>query len=144
MTLEQFLRAQLAAFALQEAGSTGSINCMKAVCYVMANRVRAGWGDWIDVLEQARASGAHHFEMDDAISIRNPALNGLLISIDDMFYGQGEDETRNIVSPAGARPCLFWQNVLNRNVQPWFIENVIRRPDDHPRRAQVGTIILYE
>jgi hypothetical protein len=110
----------------------------------MANRVRAGWGDWSDVMEQAPEFAAHPDEH-VFVNLRSPALQGLLRDIDDIFYGMTEDETRKIVSPAGPRkPLLYWCNLLNKTVRPWFVETVIKNPTEHPMRAQVGMIMLYE
>lgn len=140
VNMEQFQRAQLVAFAYQQAGSTGSINAMRAVCYVMANRVKAGWDDggWIDVIQNAEAFSAHDMSS-NPISLRSPALQGLLREIDDIWYGSNpDDETRKVVGK-----CLFW-SILGWPVREWFAGNIVQCPDEHPRRGQVGTIILYE
>jgi hypothetical protein len=140
MNLETFQRAQLVAFAIQEAGSSGSVNSMKAVCYCMANRVRAGWhgGGWLDAIEAAPETAAHE-PLVPSLSYRITALLGLLREVDDVFYASSEDETRKVVGK-----CLYWQNILRKDIRPWFVENIVRNPEDHPRRAQVGMIVLYE
>lgn len=139
MTLETFIRAQLAAFAYQQAGATGSIASMKAICYAMANRVKAGWGGWADVIEAAPESAAHDDGPPAPISLRNPALQGLLREIEEIYAGSAEDDTRQVVGE-----CLFWQVLTRPDVRPWFRDNIVRDPENHPRRAHVGTIILYE
>jgi hypothetical protein len=145
LTLETFQRAQLAAFAYQQVGSTSSVNCLKAVCYVMLNRLRAGWSnDLLELIDQAGESAAHPY-MEPALPLKasSPVLQGLLRDIDDVFYATGEDETRKIVCPPKNKPLLYWQNLLIKETRPWFVENIVRSPD-HPRKAQVGMIILYE
>lgn len=140
MTIDSFQRAQLVAFAFREAGATGSVASMKAVCYCMANRVKASWneGSWLGEIERAHDTSAH-IHQPEPLSFLNPALHGLLRDIDDVFYSTSEDETRQVVGK-----CLFWQNLLRRDINPWFVENIVRNPTEHPRRAQVGMIVLYE
>lgn len=143
MTLETFIRAQLVAFAYQQVGETGSVNSLKAVCYVMTNRLKAGWSnDLLELIDQANEHSAHppHLIMSEppALKAGSASLQGLLRDIDDVFYASTEDETRKTVGK-----CLYWQNLLNKNTRPWFIENIVRSPE-HPRKAQVGMIVLYE
>lgn len=138
MTLDDFQRAQLAAFAFRQAGGTGSVASMKAVCYVMANRV-VPWhgGDWLAAIAEADRTSAHSWHGAE-LSVRNALLLGLLRDIDDVFFGSSEEDTRKTVGK-----CLYW-SILGYEVRPWFRDNIVRMPDDHPRRAQVGTVMLYE
>lgn len=148
MTLETFVRAQLVAFAYQQVGQTASVNCLKAICYATVNRQKAGWSnDLLELIEQAPETAAHLIpEATPAPKAGSSALQGLLRDIDDIFYPTGEDETRKIICPPDPKrkPLLYWQNLLNKEVRPWFIENIVRQPADHPRRAQVGMIVFYE
>jgi hypothetical protein len=56
MNFSSFERAQVAGFAYREARHTGSMDCMRAVCFVLRNRVKAAWGDgsWLNII------AAHH------------------------------------------------------------------------------------
>jgi hypothetical protein len=149
MTLETFIRAQLVAFAYQQVGETGSVNSLKAVCYVMTNRLKAGWSnDLLELIDQAPEHSAHPtsaFCGPPPLKAGSAQLQGLLRDIDDVFYATADDETRKIVCPIDPKrkPLLYWQNLLNGEVRPWFQEN-IARSHDHPRKAQVGMIVLYE
>lgn len=140
MTLETFIRAQLVAFADHQVGDTKSVNCLKAICFAMLNRQRAGWSnDMLQLIDQAPESAAHDPNPDPGGIIITPAIIGLLRDIDDIFFGQNEDETRKAVGK-----CLYWQNLLNKDLRPWFVENIVRQPAEHPRKAQVGMLVLYE
>lgn len=140
MTLETFIRAQLVAFACQQVEGTGSVNSLKAVCMCMLNRQKAGWSnDLLELIDLAHESSAHPAGEGETSVIITPQLQGLLRDIDDIFYATSEDETRKTVGK-----CLYWQNLLQKNVRPWFVQEIIRRPAEHPRKAQVGMIVLYE
>ena len=117
MTLETFIRAQLVAFAYQQVGETGSVNSLKAVCFCMTNRLKAGWSnDLLELIEQAHESSAHPMLegwQPPTLKASSPQLQGLLRDIDDIFYPTGEDETRKVVCPVDPKrkPLLYWQNV---------------------------------
>jgi hypothetical protein len=132
-------------FAYQQVGGTASVNCLKAVCVAMMNRLRAQWSnDLLELIEQAPQCAAHD-PIDVTVTLKSPALLGLLRDIDDLYYGSVEDDTRKIIAPPPPRkPMLYWQNLLVKQTRPWFVENIIRRADEHPRMAQVGMIVFYE
>lgn len=37
---------------------------------------------------------------------------------------------------------LFYAN-LQTPVRPWFMENIVHRPDEHPRTADAGTVTFF-
>jgi hypothetical protein len=153
VNLQQFERARLAMFAHDEAAHTGSLDAMKAVCYIMRNRAKAGWhdGTLLSVIEAAAESAGNDQGTDRKVmsaSDRNFQL--LLQSIDDIYYGQAEDAVKNVVSetqePGGAkrRPACLYYQFANRPPRPWFVENIVRDPKNHPRRASFGLMFLFE
>lgn len=140
MTFNQFERAMLVKFAYEEAVHTGSLACMKAVCYVIRNRVRAGWldGTWTSaILRAAEVAGSGQISV-PALDPQNRLFQLLLRDVDDIFFAASEDETQVVV--AG---CLYY-HFIDRPVRDWFVERIIRAPEAHPRRAHIGTIALYE
>lgn len=138
MTLETYIRAQLARFALEEGGRHGGVTNMLAIAMVMRNRVFAGWGDWIEVISRAPEKRGTIYKDGDAIAtrmIRSGAARVLLNRIDEVYTRQDlEDLT------GGA---LFY-------VQPdlpiamWFQREILERPDDHPRTAHIGPVWFFQ
>lgn len=154
MNLQQFERARLAMFAHDEAAHTGSLDAMKAVCYIMRNRAKAGWhdGTLLSVIEAAHESSGNEPRSDrKPISASDRNFQLLLQSIDDIYYGQAEDTVRNVVcetqepgSTGKRRPgCLYYQ-FANRPPRQWFVENIVRDNTNHPRRASFGLMFLFE
>lgn len=135
MTLEQYQRASLATFAFREASHTGSLNCMKAVCYVMQNRQRAGWGDgsWINILENSDQFSGHEGRTYPKIDVQNRLFQLLLRDIDDVYYVAGDDETRATVDKA------LYYHFVTFPIREWFVENIIRQPSAHRRGATIGS-----
>lgn len=139
MTLDQLQRAQLLLFAHQEAACTGSLDAMKAVCYVIRNRVRAGWhdGNWIDVMENAHKVAGNQLDPRMHIDPYSRILQMLMQNVDDIYYSSASDAVEAAVDKS-----LYYQ-FADRPMRAWFAENIIRHPEAHARRTHIGTMVLY-
>lgn len=126
---------------------------MKAVCYVLRNRVKAGWGhsSWLSVLAHAGAVAGNE-ELDAATAddvIRDNTsdrlLQLLLRDIDDIYLGQDlfVDTVRGIVCGDEPGRAALYYNFVDRPARLWFIENIIRRPQEHPQVGNVGPMMLF-
>lgn len=140
MNFQTFERAQVAAFAYHQARRTGSLDCMRAICYVLRNRMKAGWGEgtWLSVM--ATHSHVEGNERIDQVQLQpqDRLLQLLVRDVDDIYLGSSEDDTKIVVKDA-----LYYQ-FIDLPVRMWFVENIVRRPEDHPRIAQVGPIAFYK
>lgn len=139
MNFQTFERGQVAAFAYNQAKRTGSVDCMKAVCYVIRNRVRAGWGDgtWLSIIQSHPAvSGNAIVEME--LNAKDRLLQMIVRDIDDIYLGNSGDDTKVVVQDS-----LYYQ-FIDQPVNPWFVENIVRKPIDHPRIGHVGPIALFK
>ena len=136
-----FERAQLANFAYRQARHTGSLDCMRAVCHVVRNRVLAGWGNgsYLAVI-------TNHEEFDGnegsetwtpKLDIQDRMLQMIVRDIDDVYFGTGEDQVRRVVDDA-----LYYQFV-DKPLRSWFCDNILMQSKDHPRIAGVGPILLF-
>lgn len=123
MNFAAFERAQVAAFAYVQARRTGSLDCMRAVCFILRNRVKSGWGDgtWLSVIAGSHltSSGFEPF-MFGEIAPNGPApaptpndpaglvtgfksddrlLQYIVREVDDIYLGQDnwEDRVRMVV-----------------------------------------------
>lgn len=192
MNFAAFERAQAAAFAYREGRHTGSLACLRAILFILRNRVRSGWGGvqggapWLAVMEAAAEVAAQDSVIrigasasgdEIANSIRKglqdavPAvpstsddrlLQMIVRDVDDIYLGQEsfDDPVRQVVCGtdqpmAGrtGRAGSFWANRWNpvlyysfvdRPLRLWFVENIIRKPVEHPQVGQVGgKMMLY-
>lgn len=152
MNFAAFERAQLAAFAYSEARGTGSLDCMKAVCYVLRNRVKAGWGDgtWLAVIEGARlVAGNVEIPGDEQLPIASGdrLLQLLLRDVDDIYLGGGghgiDDDVARVVQGESKVGALYY-SFVEREPNPWFVTHIVHEPENHPRIGQVGTMMLFE
>lgn len=163
MNFAAFERAQVAAFAYREARRTGALDCMRAVCFILRNRVKSAWGDgtWLSVLESAHLVAATT-DLGPELSTGN-ALGGSALAsdrllqmmvrdIDDIYLGQEnyDDRVRQVVCGEAAipssknawKPALYY-SFVDRPARPWFVENIIHRPVEHAQIATIGPMLLY-
>jgi hypothetical protein len=163
MNFAAFERAQVAAFAYREARFTGSLDSMRAVCYVLRNRVKSAWGDgsWLAVMEAAHLTAATN-DRGAELSTGNglPGNSGLssdrllqsiVRDVDDIYLMQEsfDDAVAQVtvarksgISGDTWKPALYY-SFVDRPVRPWFVENIIRRADEHPQIGQIGAMMLY-
>ena len=134
MTLDTYVRAQMARFAIEEGFELGGVNNMLAVAQVLRNRVFAGWGDWLEVVTHAAEKRANLYAP-HMPNIRSNNVRVLLNRIDDIYTrAQADDMT------GGA---LFYVDPAQPFAE-WFQKEVLDRPDDHPRCAHIGMIWFFK
>jgi hypothetical protein len=155
MNFAAFERAQLAAFAYREARRSGSLDCMRAVCFVLRNRVKSAWGEssWLAVMESAAAVAAHELAPDQEPSNNDRLLQLMVRDVDDIYMGQEhfDDRVAQVVcdhNPGGRmgqanwKPALYY-SFIDRPFRPWFVENIIQKPAEHAQTGQIGKMMLY-
>ena len=143
MTAEQMIKAKLVIFAHQEAGWTGSLQCMLAVACVLKNRVDAGWGEWMDVIEGAHEYEGNEIALEARMDLGDDNLRDLMRDVDDIYHGVFVDELTRVENPMGGEASCLYYCFVERPIRDWFAKHIIRSPE-HPRVAQVGQMMLYE
>lgn len=152
MTTNTLAQAMLVEFAVREAGTDASLDEMKAICYALRNRVRAGWhgGDWIACMEAAGESAGNERLVNlNRIEPQNRPLQMLLMQVEDIFFGARQQPDKGWggekVDPdaqgdsleAAIGTALYWVHI-KREIRPWFVENIIRDHQNHPERTSLG------
>jgi hypothetical protein len=135
-------------FASREVGPRGSLEQMKAICYCLRNRVRAGWheGSWIAAIEHADEVAAHHPETPSYFDPNSRSIQRLMSEIDDIFYGQritNDDEGNGGGLEDSIGKQMFWM-FLDRPVTEWFVKHIVRDMENHPTHAQMGLMMFFE
>lgn len=134
MTADNFIKAQVVTFAYHEAKTCGGFASMLAVATILRNRVKAGWGDWLSVLNNAHRHAAHELT-GGAIDLGDEYLRRVLMVIDDVYQGNEPD--------TATEGGLYYIDTLRPAPRKWFIDNIIQHPTQHPRVAQVGMLHIY-
>lgn len=134
MTIETYTRAQMARFAIEEGAIHGGVNNMLAIAHVLRNRVFAGWGDWLEVVTRAGDKRAN-VDLPEKPDLRTNNVRVLLNRIDEIYT---RADTNDLTGGA-----LFYCEP-NKPLAPWFKEEVLLRPEDHPRVAHIGLVWFYK
>lgn len=137
-TIADFTKSLLAVLIWREDSSDG-LQGMTAVGLVIRNRVRAGWngGDWCAVME-AHNQFSSMVILGDPNTIRwpdtrDPKFQAVLLKADNIYEG-GEPDTTD-----GA---LYYANLVTMN-SPWFLENILQKPEQHRRLGTVGAQTFF-
>lgn len=134
MTIDTYIRAQMARFAIEEGARHGGVNNMLAVACVLRNRVFAGWGDWLEVVQRAGEKRATEYPP-QAPLLRSGNVRVLLNRIDDVY-------TRADANDLTGGALFYFEPGFP--TAEWFTREVIGRPDDHPRVAHVGPVWFFK
>jgi hypothetical protein len=156
VTLNDLQRAALVLFAVREAGAGASVEQMKAICYCMRNRVKAGWHpDWLTAMEHAQETAGNLPGAPATIDVNDRAFQVLLHDIDDIYFStagnskpmmeEGPGEQSGETMEEALKECKYWQFLgPGRPVNPWFTENIAGDHENHPCRAQMGLMMFFE
>ena len=125
MTPADFIKGQLCLFAWREANQYGGITNMEAVLYVLRNRYRKGWGEWLHLVAKSDSE-----ELPDP---RNLEFQQLLQKVDHIFDGTAPDRM--------TEGALYYSD-LNHASQH-FLETIARQPEEHPRCAVIGPVYFF-
>lgn len=149
MNISELQKAALALFAAREVGNRGSLEQMKAVCYCIRNRVKAGWhgesrAPWLTAIERAGEVAAHPPAV-EAVEPNNRSFQMLLRDIDDIFYSAAPDGSEAGADLEGAigNTHKFWLFV-NRPQTEWFENHIAKDHKNHPSHANMGLMIFFE
>lgn len=138
-----FTKAILALLAWREERSNG-ISGELAVCFVVRNRVNAGWsqGDWGKVIETHGQFSSISIIGDSQTVLypdtRDPLFLTVLQAVEGIYDGTTDDTLTN-----GA---LYYADLSSKayNKGGWFDRNIVQFPETHPRCAVIGSTTFFK
>jgi hypothetical protein len=137
MTYENYIKAQLVRFCVDEAYHEGSSIVVLAIAQVLKNRVDAGWGDWMQVIEAA-PTYVGTVRDKPKVNPQDVLFRKILIGVDDIYYGIADDGDVN----NDEYKSLYYAELHNVN-RAWFMDNVLSDLESHPRIAKVGQLDFF-
>lgn len=145
MTFENFVKARLVDFVMNESQGDPSLNCQLAIAQCLSNRVNAGWcgGDWLAVIDGAPDVTGTVYPERAPVNTREPSFRELLRRIDDVYYGAAESliSVESIDGDETIHPLYYCVgNNVNRE---WFKEHILSEPEAHRMVAQVGSLFFF-
>jgi hypothetical protein len=138
-----FVKSLLALLAWREERSN-HVNGMLGVCFVVRNRVKAGWngGDYLKNIT-AHNQFSSISVIGDGGTVAYPVSNDpefmQILQLVDLVY----DDTRPDTITNGA---LYYadMNSPGYNHGGWFDRNIVQNPTAHPRCAQIGSTTYFK
>jgi hypothetical protein len=147
MTQKDVDRVLLVRYAVQAVGPRGSLEQMKSICYCLRNRVRAGWGEWVEVIEGADETLGNEPMEPTPLDTSSRAYQRLLYDVDDIYFSHNSDMSEGATLEEALcskeHPCFYWL-FLNRPMQQSFKDNIASQPKNHPSNVTMGTMMFFE
>lgn len=136
MRSEDFIKSQIALLAWRE-GHRHGLNNMLAIAYMLRNRQRAGWGDWLTVIKNYDLYRGTKVE--PTLDLEYPDLGDrdflqLLRAVDDIYSGVAVD---NLTTNHENQPGLYCGE-LHNVTRDWFLEKIVRSPEHKPTTVVNG------
>ena len=107
-------------------------SCMVMNC--IANRVRCGWGSWLEVIERIPLFAAEEKQPIGFPQIWEPQFVRLLHEVDLIFDNSGVDYSKG---------ALYWCD-LRRVERQWFKDKILANPGTHPRIADFNSLVFFK
>jgi len=132
-------------FAWRNGKEYGGTNAAGMIMSVLANRVKAGWGTWIEVLDSAPKYAAAPLVTEGRPSLWDPVFVQLLHDV-QVFYAGTKNMAlsmppKNLGYVIPPQPAMYWAD--SRRIQSAFFINKIQYNPEHPRIGEMGTLALY-
>lgn len=116
---DDFLKGQLVLYAWRAGKQYGGHTAACMIMCAIANRYRAGWGSWLDILDKMPAKSATIEQPTGTPEMWDPTFVHLLHDVDTIFSGSATDLS------CGAK---YWAD-MTRIDNPWFKEKVLNHPN---------------
>lgn len=104
--------------------------CMIMGC--LANRVRLGWGSWLEIIDRIPQYAAEEAQPIGFPSVWEPSFVRLLSEVEGIYDGSAPDLSKG---------ALYWCD-LRRVTRDWFRDKIIRS-DQHPRIADCNSLTFF-
>lgn len=146
MNPDALQRGRVLTFAYEQARHTGSLPCIKAVCYVLRNRRKAGWGDgtWLSLIYGHRKVAGTIIDTPPELDLKDRILQMLMRDIDDIYVGNSAYEGEEAQTTAAVVDDALYYQFIDLPTTEWFAEKIVRNPKQHPRCGIIGTMAFFK
>lgn len=99
----------------------------------LANRVKKGWGAWLDVLDSIPKYAANTDVPTGTPAIWEPQFIHLLHDV-EAIYDSTQDH---------AKGATYWADTRYITT-PFFVNKILSNPTDHPRVVEMNTLVCFK
>lgn len=136
---EDYIKAQLVEMSYRFGKKYGGYVAGQLIMCAIANRVRCGWGSWLQMLDRVPVYMAENSlpELEHP-SVWDAGFVKLLHSVDGIYDGSTPDMSKG---------ALYWADLAHVE-RDWFKEKVIQAKNEdgtpvHPRVVDMGSLSFW-
>lgn len=131
---DDYQKAQLVTVGWRWGKEYGGHDAACMIMSVIGNRVRSGWGSWLEVIDHIPKFSAQTEQPTGTPTIWEPVFIRLLHEVEGIYDGSIKDVSK------GAK---YWAD-LRRVDNPWFREKILGNLIEHPRIGDMNTLTLFK
>lgn len=137
---DDFIKSQLVLFGWRQGKEYGGHHVPNMIMSVLANRVKAGWGTWLEVLDHVDRYAAAPLVYEGTPQLYDPIFTRLLNDV-DLIYAGSQNDAVCFVDRTHKEPAMYWADL--RHIETEFFKKKIQGNPDHRIIMNQNTFSLY-
>lgn len=144
MNTDNFIKALLVERVWKE-DHQNSINGLKCAAFLIRNRVNAGWGGWLQMIQRWEDyAGNVSGPFPNYPNGNDPLFRAILTGIDAIYDGSEVDKITQAENPITKKMTIaLYMADLNKPLTPFFKERILADKENHKMCGQCGTLFLF-
>jgi len=131
---DDFQKSQLVLVSWRYGQEYGGYLPALMIMNCIANRVKGGWGTWLDVINRIPYFSAQIEQPTGFPQIWQPDFTRLLHEVEGVYSNAAND-----LSKGG----LYWAD-LRRVDNSWFRDHILKFPEIHPRIVESNSLAIFK
>jgi hypothetical protein len=138
---DDYLKALLVQFCWRQGKEYGTSSTPATmIMSVLANRVRAGWGTWQEVLDNVDRYAAAPLVYEGTPEMWKPDFTDLLHKV-DLIHAGSLNTAMAFVNRTQQEPCMYWADT--RRIETEFFKKKIQGNPEHRLMMNQNTLVFY-
>jgi hypothetical protein len=131
---DDFLKGQLVMYGWRAGHKYGGHLASTAIMNVIANRVKLGWGSWLEVIHDMPLKSAIVEKSDEMPLLWDPVFIKLLHAVEGVFDSS---------SPDLSNGAVYFVDLAEPVTNPWFQEKILDHLEIHRRVADLNSLTFF-
>lgn len=130
---DDFQKAQLVLTGWRHGREYGGHLASCIIMSCLANRQRAGWGNWLEIIDEIPKCAATIEQPTGTPLVWEPNFTRLLHEVEAIYDG----------SQDYAKGARYWFDSSKPITNPWFQEKILNERDLHPRTGDMNSLMFF-
>lgn len=131
---DDFIKGQLVLYGWRCGHAYGGHLTAEAIMSVIANRVKLGWGGWLEVLAETPFRAAVIETNLDVPKVWSPEMSRLLHDVEGIFDSSSKDLSNG---------ALYWFDSSKPVTNAWFKEKILNDLEHHPKVMDLNSLMFF-